>query len=160
LTLIGEPADHLLYETVFNFIDTHKLADSVRVLKFIENQGFDAFLSGFDVLIQPSVFAADGDCEGGAPVVLLDAQLAGLPVIASTHCDIPDLVEQSKTGLLCPERDVDALLVAICRFYEMPTEEYAAFSLAAQHYVRTSFDVRESRRRLMGLYRELALGIP
>jgi colanic acid/amylovoran biosynthesis glycosyltransferase len=42
-----------------------------------------------DVLVQPSVTAANGDSEGGAPTILIEAQIIGIPIIASTHADIP-----------------------------------------------------------------------
>ena len=37
------------------------------------------------------------DCEGGAPIVLLDAQATGLPIISTKHCDIPDEVSHKKS---------------------------------------------------------------
>ncbi len=57
----------------------------------------------------PVATLKDMDCEGGAPVVLLDAQATGMPVISTTHCDIPDEVVHGETGLLSPEKDVGAL---------------------------------------------------
>jgi len=41
--------------------------------------------------------------------VVIEAQAAGLPVVGTTHCDIPSIVVHNKTGLLCAERDIDAL---------------------------------------------------
>jgi colanic acid/amylovoran biosynthesis glycosyltransferase len=55
------------------------------------------------------VTAADGDAEGGAPVTVIEAQAAGVPVAATFHCDIPMIVKNGETGLLCKERDVAAL---------------------------------------------------
>jgi colanic acid/amylovoran biosynthesis glycosyltransferase len=66
-------------------------------------------LGGADIVLAPSVTARDGDTEGGAPVTVVEAQIAGIPVIGTMHCDIPDVVEDGKTGLLCAEHDVAAL---------------------------------------------------
>ena len=49
--------------------------------------------SGGDILLAPSVTAANGDGEGGAPTTILDAQALGTIVVGSTHADIPFLVE-------------------------------------------------------------------
>jgi colanic acid/amylovoran biosynthesis glycosyltransferase len=61
-----------------------------------------------DVLLSPSVTAADGDQEG-IPVVLMEAMARVVPVVASAHSGIPELVVDGATGLLAPERDVAAL---------------------------------------------------
>ena len=61
------------------------------------------------VLLYPSVTAADGDTEGGAPVALLEAMACGLPVVSSLHADIPSVVPNDRCGLLFDERDVEGL---------------------------------------------------
>ena len=38
-------------------------------------------------------------------VCLLDAQASGLPVVATTHCDIPEITVPGGSALLVPERD-------------------------------------------------------
>jgi len=62
-----------------------------------------------DVVLAPSCTAADGDTEGGAPVVCIEAQAAEKVVISTNHCDIPEIVLHQKGGLLCNEHDVDQL---------------------------------------------------
>ena len=70
---------------------------------------YRALLSECDILLAPSRHADDGDCEGGAPVVCIEAQAAGIPVVGTRHCDIPFVVEHGKTGLLAGEGDRTAL---------------------------------------------------
>ncbi len=62
-----------------------------------------------DVVLAPSCTAADGDTEGGAPVVCIEAQAAEKVVISTNHCDIPEIVLHQKGGLLCSEHDIDQL---------------------------------------------------
>lgn len=156
LTLVGETVDVHIKSEVLSYIKNEGLESCVRVLDFVEQADFVAFLAQFDVLIQPSTYAADGDCEGGAPVVLLDAQLAGLPVIATRHCDILDVVQEGRSAVLTDERDIEALAGAIVRFYRMDGSEFESFSRAGQEHVREGFDVRESRRKLRSLYGDLS----
>jgi colanic acid/amylovoran biosynthesis glycosyltransferase len=66
-----------------------------------------------DILLAPSVSAADGDDEGGAPVTVIEAQAAGIAVCGTMHCDIPMVVEHGKTGLLTAEHDVAGLASAL-----------------------------------------------
>lgn len=58
--------------------------------------------------VQHSIVAEDGDSEG-APVAILEAQAAGLPVISTYHAGIPDIVIHGKTGYLCEEHDIEGM---------------------------------------------------
>lgn len=74
-----------------------------------------AALDTHDLLLQPSRTAPDGDGEGGAPTVLLEAQACGLPVVATDHDDIPNVAVDGETGWLAPQGDVDALVLTLSR---------------------------------------------
>jgi glycosyltransferase involved in cell wall biosynthesis len=54
----------------------------------------------------------DGDRDG-LPNVLLESMSVGLPVVSTPISGIPEVVRHGETGLLAPERDVDALAAAI-----------------------------------------------
>lgn len=75
----------------------------VSVDKYLE------LLAESDIVMVPSCTARDGDTEGGAPVVCIEAQVAGKPVVGTYHCDIPEIVLHGKTGLLAPEHDINGL---------------------------------------------------
>ena len=45
----------------------------------------------------------------GTPVVLMEAQACGLPVVSTYHSGIPEVVKDGESGFLVPEKDVDAL---------------------------------------------------
>ena len=155
LTLVGEPRDPAILDAVNFFIRKYRLEEKVTLLDFVPLNQFHSWLKDFDVFIQPSCYAADRDCEGGAPVVLLDAQATGMPVIASTHCDIPAEVIHGKTGLLSAEKEVETLSRHICFFYEMGDEIYQAFCTAARRHVEDHFDIRKSGERLKAIYQSI-----
>lgn len=58
--------------------------------------------------LQHSIVAADGNSEG-APVGIIEASAAGLPVVSTLHAGIPDVIINNETGLLVNEHDVDAM---------------------------------------------------
>lgn len=125
---------------------------------FVDQILFDRlydFMMDYQVFIHPSCYADDRDCEGGAPVVLLDAQATGMPVIASTHCDIPEEVIDGVTGILAAEKDVKGLVLAVKKFYEMDNPAFQEFSLAARKHVEQSYSVQKSAEALRGYYQEL-----
>lgn len=89
------------------------------------------------VCIHPSVWAADGDCEGGYPVVLADVMASGVPVISTTHCDIPEIVTP-ENGYLCREKNVDDLVSALLDCYTGKT--YIEKSVASRNTIEQKFD--------------------
>jgi colanic acid/amylovoran biosynthesis glycosyltransferase len=128
---------------------------------FIERIDFSRlheFMEDFHVFIHPSCYSSDRDCEGGAPVVLLDAQATGMPIISTTHCDIPDEVVHGRTGLLCPEKDVTALSDAIGTFYLMAQEEFDRFAAQGRAHVAANYDSARSSADLEQIYRDLVAG--
>ena len=63
-------------------------------------------------VVVPSRIAANGDCEG-LPTVVLESIRAGLPVVASDHAGIPEIIQNGDTGFIVPENDADSLAAAL-----------------------------------------------
>lgn len=126
--------------------------NKVTFLPLIDFDHLHRFMADYQVFIHPSHYTEDMDCEGGAPVVLLDAQASGMPAISTLHCDIPHVVIDGSTGLLAPEKDGDKLAGAIRRFYDMNQEAYNSFSVKARKHVVEHYDVARNARTLRDLY--------
>jgi colanic acid/amylovoran biosynthesis glycosyltransferase len=125
---------------------------------FIDRINYDClyeFMYDYQVFIHPSCYSREKDCEGGAPVVILDAQATGMPVISTNHCDIPDEVVHERTGLLTPEKDVAELAQSIRRFYEMGSVEYLSFAESARWHVEENYDVSRNAATVASIYRQL-----
>jgi colanic acid/amylovoran biosynthesis glycosyltransferase len=152
LTLAGASPGPIL-DQVTAEIDRRNLAAHVTLMPGIALDALHGFMRDYDVFIHPSRHAADGDCEGGAPIVLLDAQATGMPVIATRHCDIPQEVVDGVTGILTEEGDVEGLADAIRVFHEMPPETYLGYAAAARRHVECHFDVRDCATHMESLYR-------
>lgn len=153
LTLAGELQDKALVAQLRRYIAAHGLESRVKWLEFVRHSDMATFLDGFDAFLHPSCHAPDGDHEA-TPVVLLEAQACGLPVLASTHFDLPAEVLHGQTGLLAPEGDAMALAEHIRRFYRMENAEYQQYSTAARRHVEQHFDVKNSARALLKIYQK------
>jgi colanic acid/amylovoran biosynthesis glycosyltransferase len=154
LTFVGEKADQLYYESVLKVIETENISDKVSILDFVESD-FYTFLQQFDAFIHPSQYSENRDCEGGAPIVLLNAQAVGLPILSTTHCDIPMEVIHGKTGLLSPEKDTFTLQQNIELFYDMNPSDFTNFSKNAMRHVRENFDIKKNSIKLNLIYKNL-----
>lgn len=161
LTFIGAEPDYYKGK-VLSKIQESVSPETWRRIEFRPPVEFDQLgrtLAEFDVFIHPSCYGPNGDCEGGAPVVLLDAQSIGLPVISTTHCDIPEEVAHSESGLLTPEGDTAALTESIRTFYQCDSQTFSTFSERAIAHVRQFYDIRRNAAQLRILYDSLlALG--
>ena len=107
------------------------------------------------MFLAPSVHAANGDAEGGAPVTLIEMSAAGLPIVASDHCDIPEVVRHGESGVIVPEGDAEALADAIVSLAAAP-ERWPAFGRAGRAHVEREYDLAKQVGRLETLYDELA----
>ena len=112
-------------------------------------------LQASHLLLQPSLTAADGDSEGGAPVILLDAQASGLPVISSDHCDIPEYVRDGESGHLAREGDI-AGLAEVIRSTLLAPESWAALSRCGRRHVENSYNARRQSAGLESIYDRLS----
>jgi colanic acid/amylovoran biosynthesis glycosyltransferase len=151
LTFVGKD-DGGIKEQIETIVRQHHVERKVTFLDWIDLNQLHAFMGNYHVFIHPSCHTETKDCEGGAPIVLLDAQATGMPVIATTHCDIPGEVIHNETGLLTPEKDIDGLVSSIRFFYELDNSEYQAFCANARRHVRHSFDCKNNALKLQKIY--------
>ncbi|HEX9341580.1 MAG TPA: glycosyltransferase family 4 protein [Thermoplasmata archaeon] len=86
------------------------VADRVRILGRVSNAELDQLYRRADIFCLASETAGTGDREG-IPVALMEAMAHALPVVATKHAGIPELVEE----ILVSERDPDQLSEALWR---------------------------------------------
>ncbi|MSQ78758.1 MAG: glycosyltransferase [Flavobacteriaceae bacterium] len=153
LTLVGSgEGENEVRSTIYDLqLDKH-----VSIIPRIDYRELPDFLSRFDVLIQPSLLTADKDTEGGAPIILLDAQAAGLPIIATKHADIPNVVSEGATALLSSERDIDSLAAHISTYYHSTPQKYTEMSVASINWLQQHFLAHNCAKNLQECYREFA----
>jgi glycosyltransferase involved in cell wall biosynthesis len=84
------------------------LSEKVSFIGAVRYQQYIDLLQNADVFIHPSITAEDGDMEG-LPTVICEAMACGMPVIATRHSGIPELIDEGINGFLANERDVDGL---------------------------------------------------
>jgi colanic acid/amylovoran biosynthesis glycosyltransferase len=102
------------------------------------------------IFVLPCVTAADGDQEG-VPVVLMEAQAAGVPVISTWHAGVPEVVRDGMSGYLVPERDIDALVLALQRLIERH-EQWPTMGLEGRAHMIAEFDVNQAAADVERLY--------
>lgn len=96
------------------------LVNALAVQDFVTFTGWQTqaevaqWMNSADIFLVPSVTAPDGDAEG-TPRVMFEAMAMQLPIIATQHSGIIDIIQDGHNGVLVPENNVDALAQAIHR---------------------------------------------
>lgn len=134
-------------------------AKLLRRYKFLGSQPSDIVRSWMNralVLAIPSVTASTGDSEG-APIVGLEAQAMGLPIVGSIHSGIPEIVLHGETGFLASERDWKTLAEYIMRLLENESL-WQQFSKKGQEQVENNFNIHTQTRLLESIYEQVCTG--
>jgi glycosyltransferase involved in cell wall biosynthesis len=106
------------------------------------------------VFVQHSVTASDGDSEG-TPNSILEAQVSGLPVIATRHTGIVDCVLEGQTGFLVEEEDVQGMANRMLRLAKDP-HQAAALGRTARSVGLERFRLDQNLGRLAEVLRAAA----
>jgi len=127
---------------------------SVKSLRFLNHADYLEELKRSDIFIHPSMFAKDGDSEGGAPTTILEAQAFGLPILSTTHADIPYVVDHNKTGLLVPEHNIEELTRALEYLLDNP-QSWVEMGKAGREKMEKEHDILKEAALLEERYAHL-----
>jgi len=139
-----------------------QIAESLNIHTFVRFLGAQPHgrvkqeLRNSDMFVQHSIVASDGDSEG-TPVAVLEASAMGLPVVATRHAGIPDVVIHGETGLLSQEGDIDAMAENICSLLEFPARREQMGRTASEHVLRY-YTLDQSIQRLQQVLDAAASG--
>jgi glycosyltransferase involved in cell wall biosynthesis len=91
------------------FVAENGMTDCVEFLGMKPHSEVIGELTRANVFLHPSRTASNGDTEGGAPTVLLEAQAVGVPIVTTRHADIPNVAPPGRGVFLSEENDATRL---------------------------------------------------
>ena len=100
--------------------ETLNLCSKIEFTGALSHEAVACEMTKARVFVLHSVTTAEGDKEG-APVSIMEAGAAGLPVIATKHAGISDIVVENETGFLVEENAIEAMAGYMKRFIENPS---------------------------------------
>ena len=105
--------------------------------------------------------AADGfvlsSAWEGMPNVVMEAQAAAKPVVATNVGGVSELVEGEKSGFLVPPENSGALSQAMLRLMVLPEEQRHKMGVSGRDHVAAHYSVGAMADRWMALYRQLLI---
>jgi colanic acid/amylovoran biosynthesis glycosyltransferase len=151
LRILGDGPERGKVEDV---IRRHGLEDRVVLEGYVPYERHLAALGDAHLFLAPSRTAPDGDSEGGAPVALIEAQAAGLPIVSTRHADIPEIVADGESGLLSAEYDDAALARNLATLLNHP-ERWPELGQRGRARMEAEFDARRQAQHVAALYEEV-----
>jgi glycosyltransferase involved in cell wall biosynthesis len=105
-------------------------------------------LAGFDLFVSSSHLE-------GLGTVILDAMLAGLPVVATAAGGVVDIVKPNETGLLAPPRDPVALATALIAGLQLTPDTRRQLITNACTMVAAQFSAAATARGTLEVYQRI-----
>jgi colanic acid/amylovoran biosynthesis glycosyltransferase len=138
LTLVG---DGPLREACRNLVQVWGLAAQVDLPGVKPPDWIAQAMRTARAFVQHSVTTSEGDSEG-TPLAVLEAMACGLPVVATRHAGIADVVVHGESGLLSAELDVDNMAAHMIQLVQGP-EQAGRMGLAGRAHVAAHHRVED-----------------
>ena len=135
----GEEREKLEKQITYN-----QLRNQITLTGNIPNAA--SLLPAFDIFVLPSI-------KEGLPYVILEAGLAGVPVIASDVGGIHEVIAPEKTGLLTEPKNVPDLILKIQNLISEP-ETQKVYGENLKQKVKTGFSLEKMVERTVRIYRK------
>lgn len=138
--------DH--YQHVRQLLDSHGLADHFT---------FTGYRSDTLRLIGGVEIAVLSTHQEGLPLALIETMAFAVPTIATEVDGVPELIEDAKTGFLCPHQDAGNLAEKIILLLDDPVRA-AAMGLAARQRILNTFTLENFADGIADIYRLMLTG--
>jgi glycosyltransferase involved in cell wall biosynthesis len=109
-----------LLNSCINLVKHYNVKSNIQFVGVVNSNELSEYLKSSIAFVQHSIVAINGDSEG-TPVSVLEASLSGLPVIASKHAGIPDVIIDNETGLLFEEHHTSGMTKAMLKILKDPS---------------------------------------
>jgi len=140
--IVGNGDEKKHYE---DFIKKHELEDYVKLLG--RRHDIPQILKSSDVFVLPSLNEAFG-------LVLLEAMMAKLPIVATNNGGIPEIVKDRENGMLVPTKNPKAIKKAIEKILASK-ELRKKMSEKSYENVRELYEVKDMVKKTEAVYRNL-----
>jgi colanic acid/amylovoran biosynthesis glycosyltransferase len=151
---VNDPAGRQIKESLLRLASEAGLCGRVTFPGFLSMEKTRETIRNHQILLCPSKHAANGDAEGGSPVVLTEAMAQGLICIGTRHCDIPEVIVQGETGYLCEEGDISGMAEVLCALAHGPGSAMRLVNQGRKH-IETHFSLATQLEKLGQVYGSL-----
>ena len=134
-------------------VRTEGIESKVQFLGAIPNEMVYEWLDLIDIFVLSCKVDSNGD-QDGIPVVLMEAISSSTPVISTKISAIPELIDNSVSGLLAEPGNVDSLTekIRIMLTNECDRKKYSKNAIKR---LKEEFDLNVNAKRLKKIFEEM-----
>lgn len=147
----GEPAERQRLEALVRQLG---LTGAVRWEGLLPYEALPAVMASASALVAPSLTAPDGDAEG-CPMVLMQSQAVGTPVITTHHSGNAEALPPQARRFVVPEADAAALADAMQTLLKLSPLQQSQLSLSGRAWITQHFDLKQTIASYGALYTRL-----
>lgn len=130
--------------------DDLNISDRVEFTRLVGQDTVIRLMSEADIFLHHSVKLPNGVKEG-LPTVIMEAMATGLPVIASDHSAISELITHESDGYLVEERNIEEYANRMINLSHSPAD----IGISARNKVVSGFNLKTETEKIFKLYNEL-----
>jgi len=145
--IIGEG---VLEESLKKLVQKLELEDVVKFLGAMDQMEVAREMSKAHIFLLPSISEA-------LPIVLMEAQAIGLPVITTNVGSVEEVVIDQKSGFIVPSKDVDAIAEKLKYLIKEP-EIWSNMGQKGRKFVEKHYDINKLNLKLVEIYKKLING--
>jgi colanic acid/amylovoran biosynthesis glycosyltransferase len=145
--IVGEG---VLKENLINLVKKLKLGDIVKFLGSMDQLQVAKEMSMAHIFLLPSISEA-------LPVVLMEAQAVGLPIVATDVGGVAEAIVDGRSGFLVPSQNVNALVEKIEYLIEHP-ELWPKMGRYGRKFIEENYDMKKLNQQLLEIYQNLIKG--
>lgn len=144
---------------ILEIIDEFGLKPFTRMAGYVSHQDMIEIAREHHLFVSTSVTAGNGDTEGGSPVAITEMAASGMCIVASRHCDIPNVIVDGETGRLSDEKDVAGIYNDL-RWFAGNPKDWRAMQDAGRARIERDFNCVVQGQRLAKLYDQIISSPP
>jgi len=146
LLIIG---DGILRETLYKEVKRLKLENYVDFLGKVSQKKVIKALQSSHCLICPSIITRKGKREG-LPIVIMEAAACGLPIIATNHAAIPEILKNDR-GILVKEKSVRDLAKAMIKVFQNYQNLRKNYGKRARQLIIQEYNIEKLVKHLLNI---------
>jgi len=128
-----------------DLVEKYDLTGKVTLIGHIPRSKVLRYLRTMDVFVFSSL-------QDGSPNAILEAMLAGLPIVAARSGALPEMLEDGKEGFLVRAGSADELSKAVTKLLDMPGDQRRTFGEMAKKRVLRQFVPERELMEYMDVY--------
>jgi len=138
---------------VLRYIAYVNCARQISIIGALPHERVRQMMKEHDIFILPSRTAPDGDAEG-MPLVLLEAQAAGIPVVTTLHAGNSEAIVNQRTGYVVREGDIEGMANRLGALIN-DTELRISMGAEGKKHIESHFSMGRHIENLEAIYTQL-----